>query len=74
LYEKSPQIAIWGSDNPHEMRKGIAGESLHIFHPEAQVKLADVTQSQESAQSEAHVYKRVSGIRSRGHANIRLLA
>jgi len=56
------------------MRKDIAGEILHIFHPEAQVTLADVTKSQESARSEVYVYQRVSEIRSRELNNIRLLA
>lgn len=50
------------------MRKGIAGEILHTFHPEAQVMLPDVSKSQEIARSEVHVYQRVSEIRSRGHA------
>jgi len=38
------------------MRKDIAGENLHILHPEAQVTLAGVTISQESARSEVHVF------------------
>jgi hypothetical protein len=44
------------------MRKGIAGEILHILHPEAQVMLADVTKSRESARSEVHVYESVTEI------------
>ena len=37
------------------MRKGLAGNILYIFHPQAQVTLADVTKSRESARGELHV-------------------
>ena len=42
------------------MRKGTAGEILHVLHPEAQATLADATKSRESARSEVHVYQCVS--------------